>query len=128
MRAEQAGDIFLADHIHEPERHIQVADSRFSRAAEAYRVPRARESAESPRIPCQRQDNLGYCLLALDRNAEGLELVHEALDYFERESAVGSPCSAPRPLARYLKADRFEEARFFGESGLARIDSIATLR
>ena len=125
-KAAQTGDVFLLTTSTNQLGNIQVADSRFEEAARAYR--RSLELAESAGIsavfPAIAKDNLGYCLLALDQSAEGLKLVHEALDYFEREAETGLTVLPLMDLCfGYLKADRFEESRYFGESGLARIDS-----
>ena len=105
--------------------NILAADSRFENAAEMYR--RALASTESEAalfsVPrAQRFDNLGYCLIALDRIAEGLELVHGALDTLERENARGFTVYPLLDLCfGYLKSNRYAEARWFGEEGLARV-------
>jgi tetratricopeptide (TPR) repeat protein len=102
-----------------------AADSRFEQAAETYRSALLQGNAETSqaRIACaQRKDNLGYCLLSLDRVAEGLALAHEALADLERENARGLSVYPLMDLSfGYLKQDRYEEARWFGEEGLARV-------
>ncbi|MEO6323735.1 MAG: hypothetical protein ABIT01_12015, partial [Thermoanaerobaculia bacterium] len=106
---------------------LLVVDSRFEEAETLYR--RALESAgpieASVIAPAYRAvliDNLGYCLLALDRTSEGLALVHEAFDVIESQ---GAPSLSVFPLLDlcfgYLKLDRFAEARYFGEAGLERV-------
>ncbi|MDL1948395.1 hypothetical protein FBQ97_01090 [Acidobacteria bacterium ACD] len=103
---------------------LLVVDSRFDEAAEAYR--RALELAGTePRVPelyrALLKDNLGYCLIASDRVPDGLSLVHEALGTIE---GLGARSQTVFPLLDlcfgYLKANRFEEARYFGEEGLDR--------
>jgi hypothetical protein len=48
--------------------------------------------------------------------------VHEALDTLEKETARGFTVYPLLDLCfGYLKQDRFEEARFFGEEGLSRV-------
>ena len=103
---------------------IHAVDSRFEEAAECYRnalatsAPPARISAVHRAVW---QDNLGYCLLALDRTSEGLALVHEALDVLEK---AGASAHTVYPLMDlcfgYLKCDRYEESRYFGEACLER--------
>lgn len=99
-------------------------DSHFAEASEAYR--RALEISAPPAdvSPLWRaffKDNLGYCLICLDRVGEGLALVHEAFAFIEAE---GARAHTVVPLLNlcfgYLKSDRFEEARYFGEEGLLR--------
>ena len=104
---------------------IHAVDSRFEEAAECYRkaletsAPPARVSAVNRAVW---QDNLGYCLLALDRTSEGLALVHEALDVLEK---AGASAHTVYPLMDlcfgYLKCDRYEESRYFGEACLERV-------
>lgn len=103
---------------------LLAVDSRFDEAAAAY--GRALEiSAPPAAVPALArsiwQDNLGYCLIALDRTSEGLRLVHDALDAME---ALGATPHTVFPLLDlcfgYLKGDRLEEARYFGEACLER--------
>jgi tetratricopeptide (TPR) repeat protein len=102
-----------------------AADSRFEESAESFRrclaIASGSEALSSSwRAVCK--DNLGYCLISLDRVAEGLALVREALDTLEREGARGLTVYPLMDLCfGYLKLDRFEEARWFGEQGLSRV-------
>ena len=102
-----------------------AADSRFGEAAAAYRSALERTASEAGLLSVPRaqwSDNLGYCLIAEDRVAEGLTLVHAALDTLEKESARGFTVYPLLDLCfGYLKQDRYEEARWFGEEGLSRV-------
>lgn len=108
-----------------------AADSRFEEAADAYRGALRQSDAEAPpsrTARAQRRDNLGYCLLSLDRVPEGLVLVHDALDALEREDARGLTVYPLMDLCfGYLRQDRFAEARWFGEEGLARVAAASDL-
>jgi len=63
-----------------------------------------------------------WAVRGITRVADGLALVHGALDTLEREAARGFTVYPLLDLCfGYLKQDRFEEARWFGEEGLARV-------
>lgn len=124
QHADELGDGLLAVGCANQSGTLLVVDSRFDEAADAYR--RALElSADAPGVPVLYRalvkDNLGYCLIASDRVPEGLDLVHEALGTIE---GLGATSQTVFPLLDlcfgYLKANRFEEARYFGEEGLER--------
>lgn len=123
--AEEIGDPRLIGACLNEVGNALAADSRFDEAAEAYRTALERTEAEAPLLSVPRaqwSDNLGYCHIALDRVAEGLALVHGALDTLEKEAARGFTVYPLLDLCfGYLKQDRFEEARWFGEEGLARV-------
>ena len=109
---------------------ILAADSRFAEAAASYRrcldlAAATRDLSPAPFSPAWRaicQDNLGYSLIALDQVSEGLPLVHEA---FETLEALGARAYSIVPLGDlcfgYLKNDRYQEARYFGEAALERL-------
>lgn len=120
--AERTLDPKLANGASSQAGNLLTVKSRFEEAAEAYR--RSLETVPSDAPPMWKaidKDNLGYCLLALDRIAEGLALVHEAFEVLE---GCGEKELTVHPLMDlcfgYLKCDRFEEARYFGETGLER--------
>jgi len=124
QHAAEIGDPLLVAGAESTQGTVLAVDSRFEEAAECYR--RALEVSAPPASVSQIhravwQDNLGYCLLALDRTSEGLSLVHEALDTLE---AAGATPHTVYPLMDlcfgYLKGDRYEEARYFGEACLER--------
>jgi tetratricopeptide (TPR) repeat protein len=70
------------------------------------------------------RENLGYCFLSLDRIAEGLPLVQEALAHFESVGASEHSLYALQDLCfGYLRSDRYEEARYFGETALDRLSA-----
>lgn len=124
QHAAEIGDPLLLAGAESTQGTVLAVDSRFEEAAACYR--RALEASAPPtRIsPVHRavwQDNLGYCLLALDRTSEGLALVHEALETLE---GAGAKHHTVYPLMDlcfgYLKCDRYEEARYFGEACLER--------
>jgi tetratricopeptide (TPR) repeat protein len=97
-----------------------AADSRFEDASAAYGRALENDSL-TPTFRAVTRDNLGYCLIALDRSAEGLEMVHEAFTFLERENARAYTVVPLMDLCfGYLKVDRFAEARYFGEEGLQR--------
>ena len=76
------GDVRLVSSCENQLGDILAADSRFEEAAEAYRSALRRTKAEAPLFSIARAqwtDNLGYCLLSLDRVPEGLALVHLSL-------------------------------------------------
>lgn len=123
--AESLGDEAILAHCDNQSGMLLTVDSRFEDAAAVYR--RALERTEgrgdvSSIFRSVWRDNLGYCLIALDRFPEGLALVHEALDALEKEGARSYTVYPLLDLCfGYLKSDRHEEARFFGESGLERV-------
>ena len=123
--AEEIGDPRLIGACLNEVGNALAADSRFEEAAEVYlsALERTRADASLLSVPrAQWSDNLGYCRIALDRVSEGLALVHEALDTLEKEAARGFTVYPLLDLCfGYLKQDRFEEARWFGEEGLARV-------
>ncbi|MGZ6970609.1 MAG: hypothetical protein ACXVID_03005 [Thermoanaerobaculia bacterium] len=123
--ASEIGDVRLVSSCENQLGDILAADSRFEDAAEMYRRALASSESEAALYPvprAQRFDNLGYCLIALDRIAEGLELVHGALDTLEHENARGFTVYPLLDLCfGYLKSNRYAEARWFGEEGLARV-------
>ncbi|MGA7992421.1 MAG: hypothetical protein WCC53_13365 [Thermoanaerobaculia bacterium] len=123
--AEEIGDPRLIGACLNEVGNALAADSRFEEAATAYRTALERTVPQSALLSVPRaqwSDNLGYCLIARDRVAEGLVLVHAALDTLEKEAARGFTVYPLLDLCfGYLKQDRFEEARWFGEEGLARV-------
>lgn len=104
---------------------LLVVDSRFEEAAEAYRGALALAAPPAPVAESYRallKDNLGYCLLSLDSVADGLALVHQAFDTLEGLKAAAHTVFPLLDLCfGYLKADRYAEARYFGEAGLERV-------
>jgi tetratricopeptide (TPR) repeat protein len=124
--AEEVGDpVFLAstsNHLGA----VLAAASRFEEAAEAFGEALAWHEKESGDVEVRRaqaQDNLGYCLIALDRMEEGLQLVHDALETLRRKGAAGFLVYPLMDLSfGYLKADRYEEARFFGEAAFEKLE------
>jgi tetratricopeptide (TPR) repeat protein len=123
--AEALGDLRLLGACLNETGNALAADSRFEEAAAAYREALARTAAEAPLYSVARAqwtDNLGYCLISLDCVPEGLALVHEALAALEREDARGFTVYPLMDLCfGYLRQNRFAEARWFGEEGLARV-------
>ena len=124
QHAAEIGDPLLLAGAESTQGTLLAVDSRFEEAAECYR--RALEvSAPPARVPAIAralwQDNLGYCLIALDRTGEGLPLVHDALETIERAGATAHTVFPLMDLCfGYLKGDRYEEARYFGEACLER--------
>lgn len=124
QHATAIGDPLLLAGAESTQGTLLAVDCRFEEAAACYEralaisEPPARVSAIARALW---KDNLGYCLIALDRNAEGLRLVHEALETLE---GAGARAHTVFPLLDlcfgYLKGDRFEEARYFGEACLER--------
>lgn len=125
------GDVRLVSSCENQLGNNLAADSRFEEAAEAYRAALARTEAQASLFSIARAqwtDNLGYCLLSMDRVPEGLALVHDALDTLEREDARGLTVYPLMDLCfGYLKSNRFAEARWFGEEGLARVAAATDL-
>lgn len=124
QHAAEIGDPLLIAGAESAHGTLLSVDSRFEEAAECYRralevsAPPARVSALSRALW---QDNLGYCLIALDRTSEGLPLVHDSLETIERAGATAHTVFPLMDLCfGYLKGDRYEEARYFGEACLER--------
>lgn len=124
QHAAEIGDPLLLAGAESTQGTLLAVDSRFEEAAECYRralevsAPPARVSALFRALW---QDNLGYCLIALDRTSEGLPLVHEALETIEKSGATAHTVFPLMDLCfGYLKGDRYEEARYFGEACLER--------
>ncbi len=85
--AEAIGDLRLIGACLNETGNALAADSRFDEAVATYRDALSRTAAEAPLFSISRaqwSDNLGYCLISLDQVAEGLALVHGALDTLER--------------------------------------------
>lgn len=131
LRARQSGrtldDSYLLASAENQAGNILSADSRFTDAIDAY--TRALALAEgcgaiSETYRSIWRNNLGYCLIAVDRLDEGLSLVHGSLDFFEN---AGTKAYTIVPLVDlcfgYLKLDRWAEARYFGEEALARLSA-----
>jgi Tfp pilus assembly protein PilF len=129
--ADAIGDLRLIGACLNEVGNALAADSRFDEAAAAYGTALERTAPEAPLLSVPRaqwSDNLGYCLIAQDRVAEGLALVHTALDTLEKEAARGFTVYPLLDLSfGYLKLDRFEEARWFGEEGLGRVATAGDL-
>lgn len=125
QHAEQLPDVLLKVGCSNQSGVLLTIDSRFEEAATAYSRALELSDANGSAPPLYRailQHNLGYCHLALDRLEQGLDLVHEALATIER---LGAKAQSVAPLMDlcygYLKANRFEEARYFGEEALERV-------
>ena len=123
--AETLGDEAILAHCDNQSGMLLTVDSRFEEAATVYRRALERTEGQEGVSSIFRsvwRDNLGYCLIALDRVPEGLALVHEAFEALEREEARSYTVYPLLDLCfGYLKSDRHAEARFFGESGLERV-------
>jgi tetratricopeptide (TPR) repeat protein len=124
QHATEIGDPLLLAGAEATQGMLLSVDSRFEEAAECYRralavsAPPARVSAASRAFWL---DELGYCLIALDRTSEGLPLVHDALETIESSGATANTVFPLMDLCfGYLKGDRYEEARYFGEACLER--------
>ena len=124
--AERIGDPQLVGHSENQLGNLLAADSSFAEAEAAYR--RALAAVEgvpgfSDLFRAVWRDNLGYCLLALDRVSDGLSLVHGAFETLEARGARGFTVYPLMDLCYgYSKLDRWAEARYFGEAGLERLD------
>lgn len=107
---------------------VLAASSRFEEAAEAFRralALNATEKGDSEVWRAQATDNLGYCLIALDRVEEGMAMIHGALETLRRRNATHLFVYPLMDLSfGYLKCDRYAEARFFGEAALERLEAI----
>ncbi len=124
QHAAEIGDPLLLAGAEAKQGMLFSVDSRFEEAAECYRralevtAPPARVSAS---FRAFWTDELGYCLIALDRTSEGLPLVHDSLETLERAGATAHTVFPLMDLCfGYLKGDRYEEARYFGEACLER--------
>lgn len=103
---------------------LLMLDCRFGAAEECYR--RALDTTAAPAsVPeihrALLYDNLGYCLIAQGRVAEGLRLVHSALEMLEALGALAFAAPLLLNLCYgYLQSARYSAARYFGEAGLDR--------
>ena len=124
QHAAEIGDPLLLAGAENMQGTVLAADSRFEAAAECFR--RAVDlsgppTGISPVFRALWQDNLGYCLIALDRTQDGMRLVHDALETIEKAGATVHTVFPLMDLCfGYLKGDRYEEARYFGEVCLER--------
>ena len=124
QHAAEIGDPLLLAGAESTQGTVLAVESHFEEAAACYR--RALDASAPPAKVSKIhravwQDNLGYCLLALDRTSEGLALVHESLETLESAGATPHTVFPLLDLCfGYLKADRYEEARYFGEACLER--------
>ena len=127
QKAEAAGDPFLLAAASNMRGSLLVGDSRFEEAAAAYQgvletASSSTSSKLSPLWVALAKDNLGYCLMQMERVDEGLKLAHDAFEFIEGAGAKGQTLFPLLDLCfGYLKADRYAEARYFGEEGLERI-------
>jgi tetratricopeptide (TPR) repeat protein len=123
--AEAMGDEAILAHCDNQSGMLLTVDSRFDEAAAVYRRALERTEGRADVSAIYRavwRDNLGYCLLALDRVPEGLACVHEAFDALEKENARSYTVFPLLDLCfGYLKCDRYADARWFGEAGLDRV-------
>jgi tetratricopeptide (TPR) repeat protein len=126
--AETLGDEAILAHCDNQSGMLLTVDSRFEEAAAIYRQALQRTEGRKDVSSIFRavwRDNLGYCLIAMDRVAEGLALVHDAFETLEKEGARSYTVYPLLDLCfGYLKSDRHSEARYFGESGLERVPLI----
>ena len=126
QHAESLGSPALLGHASNQHGNLLTADSAFAEAEAAYR----RALGHVGEVPgfsttwkAVWSDNLGYCLLALDRVGEGLRIVHEAFDVLESRGATSFTVYPLLDLCYgYSKLDRLAEARYFGEAGLDRVE------
>ncbi len=127
--AQTLNDVSLAGHAENQLGNLLTADSSFAQAAEAY--TRALATVKGvPGFPeiylTVWRENLGYCLLAEGRLADGLSMVHECLEILENKGAVSFTLVPLMDLCYgYLMADRYEEAILFGEKGLSMTEASA---
>ena len=125
QHAAEIGDPLLLAGAESTRGTLLVVDSRFEEAAAAYQRAldvSAPPAQVSPVFRALWQDNLGYCLLAANRISEGLRLVHGALETLEGSGARAHTVFPLLDLCfGYLQADRYEEARYFGEACLERL-------
>jgi tetratricopeptide (TPR) repeat protein len=123
--AERLGDPLILSHCENQSGNLLATDCRFEEAAAVYRAAIARSGDDDtvPRLYVELwRENLGYCLLSLDRIPEGLPLIHDALAYFESVGASEHSLFALQDLCfGYVRSDRHEEARYFGEAALERL-------
>lgn len=123
--AERLGDPVIRAHCDNQVGNLLALDCRFEEGADVYRqaIDRTKDAEGLPRLYVESwRENLGYCLLALDRAPEGLPLIQDALAYFESIGASEHSIYALQDLCfGYLRSDRYEEARYFGEAALERL-------
>lgn len=125
QHAERLGDPVIRAHCDNQAGNLLALDCRFEEAADVYRraLEGTKDATAVPRLYVESwRENLGYCLLSLDRISEGLPLIQEALAYFESIDATEHSLFALQDLCfGYVRSDRYEEARYFGEAALERL-------
>ena len=125
QKAEETGDPLLMAGAEDARGSFLAIDSRFEEAAVAHAnaLRISEPPAPVPAAPrAHYKNNLGYCLISLNRIEEGLALVHEGFAVLEGQGAKAHTVSPLLDLCfGYLKADRYAEARYFGEAALERL-------
>jgi tetratricopeptide (TPR) repeat protein len=124
-KAAETGDALLIASAENSRGWLLTVDCRFEEAAAAFGNALHVSEPPAPISPLFRplaKTNLGYCLISLDRIDEGLALVHEGFASLETMGAKAHTVASLLDLCfGYLKADRYGEARYFGEEALERL-------
>jgi len=125
QKAQDTGDPLLIAGAEDARGSFLAVDSRFEEAAAAHENALRISEPPAPVLPFFRahyKNNLGYCWISLDRIEEGLALVHEGFATLEAQGAKAHTVAPLLDLCfGYLKADRYAEARYFGEEALERL-------
>lgn len=111
--------------------NIATFDSRNAEAMEHYEAALAITSADDVTAMTRAfaLQNLGYCYLLDERSEEGVELIHQAIDAMTACGAEGHVAESFIDLCHgYLDLDRLEDARTWGELGLAHATETRQIR
>ncbi len=110
---------------------LLAASSEFDEAASAFEEALQTTPEGTGDVAASRakwKDNLGYCRISLGRHEEGVALVHEAVEELRKAGAEDFLLYPLMDLCLgYLLEDRYEEARFFGEAALERLEKSGPL-
>lgn len=111
--------------------NIATFDSRNAEAIEHYEAVLGITSADDATAMTRAfaLQNLGYCYLLDERSAEGVDLIHQAIDAMTACGASGHVAESFIDLCHgYLDLEQLEEARTWGELGLAHATEVRQVR
>lgn len=111
--------------------NICVFDSRCEEAIEQYESALAicRGVEELELTAAFALQNLGYCRLVVNETADGIALIHEAMELMIRSGADGFLAESFIDLCHgYLDLNELDQARTWGERGLAAATEVRQIR
>lgn len=111
--------------------NIAVYDSQLEDAIDFYTqaLPLLGSSAEENVTRSFAVQNLGYCHLMTGSPAEGVRMIHEAVELMKASGAEGYAAESYLDLCLgYLELDELDQARHFGELGLEASTEVRQVR